>query len=294
VVETLSISEAFEKYRLEYIVYRNQSAKTEEMNKCAQNSLVAFCGDIPITDLSFDLVRKWKEQLAKTRSANTVRGYILKLRVVLDYLIICGYEGILEPRRIGIPKRSNVKIDYLTPDEVSDIIKALETKGDYTRVQRARNIAIVSFLYASGVRVSELCNLNIEDIHSDGSFVVVGKGNKIRPCFLDERAVSHLKAYLALRTDNKRALFIAESTSERLSKSTVQFVFRNISRIYKTTKHIHPHTMRHSFATNLLSNNANLFHVSKLMGHASVQTTEEYLHYTNYDLQKAYQTKHTI
>lgn len=293
-VETLSLSEAFEKYRLEYIVYRNQSARTEEMNRCAENALISYCGDIPVTDLTFDLVRKWKEHMSRTKSDNTVRGYILKLRVVLDYLIICGYQGILEPRRIGVPKRSSVKIDYFTPDEVSDIIRAIETKGEYTRTNRARNVAMISFLYASGVRVSELCALNIEDIHSDGSFVVIGKGKKIRPCFLDKRARDHLKTYLDMRTDHSRALFVTDETKERLSKSTVQFVFRNISRVYPTTKHIHPHAMRHSFATNLLSNNANLFHVSKLMGHASTQTTQEYLHYVDSDLRMAYEEKHTI
>ena len=123
---------------------------------------------------------------------------------------------------------------------------------------------------------------------------MVGKGNKIRPCFLDYRAMEHLDAYLALRTDKNSALYLSELTRDRITKGTVQMVFRNLSRIYSSSKLIHPHTMRHSFATNLLRNNANLFHVSKLMGHSSTQTTEVYLHYTDADLQKAYDDKHTI
>ena len=93
----LTLSEAFELYRKDVIVYKNQSAKTEEMNNCAMKSIINFLGDIPITDLSFDAVRKWTADLRKTRTSNTVRGYILKIRVVLKHLRALGYEDVLDP-----------------------------------------------------------------------------------------------------------------------------------------------------------------------------------------------------
>ena len=93
----LTLSEAFELYRKDVIVYTNQSAKTEEMNRCAMKSIINFLGDIPVTELDFDAVRKWSADLRRTRTSNTVRGYILKIRVVLKHLRALGYEGILDP-----------------------------------------------------------------------------------------------------------------------------------------------------------------------------------------------------
>lgn len=98
----LTLSEAFELYRKDVIVYKNQSAKTEEMNRCAMKSIVDFLGDIPISELDFDMVRKWTTDLRKTRTSNTVRGYILKLRVVLRHMKARGYK-VLDVDAVGIP-----------------------------------------------------------------------------------------------------------------------------------------------------------------------------------------------
>ena len=125
----LTLSEAFELYRKDVIVYKNQSAKTEEMNNCAMKSIINFLGDIPITDLSFDAVRKWTADLRKTRTSNTVRGYILKIRVVLKHLRALGYEDILDPEAVGIPKRDSRVVDYLEVEEVQAMLKAVFRKG---------------------------------------------------------------------------------------------------------------------------------------------------------------------
>lgn len=94
-------------HAVNYVIgYKNQSAKTEEMNQCAMKSIVAFLGDIPIAELEFDQARKWTTDLRKTRTSNTVRGYILKLRVVLKYLKARGYE-CLDAEAVGIPKRDS-------------------------------------------------------------------------------------------------------------------------------------------------------------------------------------------
>ena len=120
----LTLSEAFELYRKDVIVYKNQSAKTEEMNQCAMKSIVAFLGDIPIAELEFDQVRKWTTDLRKTRTSNTVRGYILKLRVVLKYLKARGYE-CLDAEAVGIPKRDSRVVDYLEVGEVEGKARAI-------------------------------------------------------------------------------------------------------------------------------------------------------------------------
>jgi integrase/recombinase XerD len=295
-VSKLLISEAFEVYRLEYIVFRNQSAKTEEMSVGAMNALISFVGDIPITDLTFDVVRKWKTHLEKTRGQNTVRGYIIKLRVVLKHLILRGHEGILNPEIVGVPKRLRTVIDYLTPEEVNTLIDAVFKPGEgYTKINRYRNRALISFLYASGVRNSELCQLNRSSLHfEDNTFTVVGKGNKPRLCFFDDRAKKHIEEYLELREDEHPALFLSELTGGRISNGTVQMIFRNAHKKAGINKPIHPHTMRHSFATNMLKNNTNIVHVRNFLGHESVQTTEMYMHIVDEDLREVYKTKHTI
>lgn len=292
---SIKISEAFEMYRLEKIVYSNQSEKTEEMNRCAMKALIEFTGDIPIVDLTFDTIRKWKEHLSVSRSQNTVRGYIIKLRVVLKHLLLRGCTGIVNPELVGVPKRKTVVVDFVTPEEVNRLIDAVFDSYDYTNINRYRNRAIISLLYASGIRNDELCRLNRTSLQmGDNQFTVIGKGDKARLCFFDSRTKHFINTYLEMRTDRNPALFLSEFTSDRISHGTVQEIFRNAANKANFDRPIHPHTMRHSFATNLLKNNTNLVYVRDFLGHTSIQTTECYIHVVNQDLKKIYQEKHTI
>lgn len=287
------ISDAFEMFRIDHIVYNNQSSKTEEMNRLACRSLLNFTGDIDIEDLTFDKVRKWKEHLLRTRSEGTVRGYIIKLRVVLKYLAQRGYKGIINHEVVGVPKRGDTVVEFLTPSQVQQFLDtALEPRAGYSHRSRTRNAAIIALLYASGIRVSELCHLN-RDFLKPGmnEFTVVGKGRKARICFVDERAKYYLNKYLMLRSDNNPALFIG-NMGNRITKDNIAVMFRVNSR--RSGLSAHPHTMRHSYATNLLKNNTNLLFVSKFLGHSSVQTTEMYTHVVDEDLRAIYNQKHTI
>lgn len=289
----MRVSEAFEKFRVEYIVYRNQSAKTEEMSRLACRSLLEYVGDIHISELNFDTIRRWKENLERTRSPNTVRGYIIKLRVVLKHLAQQGYRNVINHEAIGVPKRRQTVVEFLTPEEVTRYIAAaIKPKPGYYKVNRLRNAAIIALLYASGIRVTELCNLDRTFLR-DGmdSFTVRGKGGKTRLCFLDDRAKFYLGEYLATRKDNKPALFI-NGTRRRITKGNIEMMFRHNNGRAKMD--VHPHMLRHSFATDLLRNNTNLYYVSKFLGHASVQTTEMYLHIVDMDLRRIYRKKHTI
>lgn len=289
------ISEAFEVYRLEHIVYLNQSKRTEEMSLGARNALIKYTGDIPIEDLTFDLVRKYKEHLEKTMGQNTVRGYIIKLRVVLKHLAIKGYKNILNHEMVGVPKRADRVVDFLRPDEIDHFIDiAFKPAEGYRTLNRHKNRAMISLLYSSGIRVTELCNLNIADLRDDLSFTIIGKGGKARLCFFDNRSKKFIDTYLALRNDRDPALFISSQTSKRINKGGVELIFRNISVKAGFKKSVHPHMMRHSFATNLLKNNANLIYVKTFLGHSSVQTTEMYTHVVNEDLRAIYREKHTI
>lgn len=287
------ISQAFETYRQEFIIFRGQSKRTEELSQVAMKSLIQHCGDIPLSELTFDHVRSWRDDLSKTRSQNTVRIYILKLRVVLTHFRIKGMD-ILNPKLIGVPKRQTTTVNFLTPEEVDYLIECIfKPQSGYSTLNRYRNRAMAALLAASGIRVSELIRLNIEDLKPDRTFTTVGKGDRMRLCFFDERSETYINEYLALRPDNERALFVSERTSKRISKSTVEEVFKTATRRCGFPKPVTPHTMRHSFATHMLRQNTNLYYVSKFLGHKSVQTTEMYTHFVDEDLKRIYNQAHT-
>lgn len=276
----MKLSEAFDLYRLDYIVFTNQSAKTEENHYVCLRALILFFGDIQIGTLTREMVRDWKMWLDKDRNPVTVRCYIIKIRVVLAWLYKHGHL-VLNPDDIPVPKAAHKVPVYLTRDEVAILIKS---------TRRVKNKAIVSFLYASGVRISELCSLNRDQL-KENSFTVVGKGGKARLCFIDDRTRTLLDIYLETRTDNNPALFLTDA-NKRISPGVIQETFKSIR---KTSGiEAHPHTLRHSFATDLLKNNANLRYVQALLGHARLDTVQVYTHVVDYDLERVYRSHHTI
>lgn len=278
----MRLSEAFDLYKQDVIDFRNLSYSTEEQHYGALKLLVEFLGDIDVETLTFSQVRDWKHHIEKNRSPRTVRGYIIKLRVVLGYLSKIGLS-VLDTDLIPVPKVVDSLPTFMSSEQVSTLIK--QTRG-------VRAKAIISLLYASGIRVSELCAMNIGDIH-DRSFTVVGKGGKARLCFLDKRAEHYIDKYLATRTDNNPALFISYVSKKRMTPGNVQTIFRN-ARDRGKADNIHPHVLRHSFATNLLKNNTNMRYVQVMLGHQSLQTTQMYTHVVDEDLRAIYEKHHTI
>ena len=272
--DAMTISEAFEAYRVDVIVFKNQSPKTEENHIIAMNALIRFLGNGDISSLCFEDVRKWKTHLTKTRSQDTVRNYIIKLRVVLAYLRRRGYD-VLEPDTIPVPRRFTKAPKSISSQEVQTLIDA---------TPNVRSKAIISLLYASGIRVSELCSLNRNQI-GNGKFTMTGKGGKSRLCFYDARTARLLRSYLVTRIDNHPALFY--TPHGRISPGTVQELFKRL-RCKTGIEGVHPHTLRHTFATELMQNGMHIYHVSRLMGHSSIQTTEIYLSTSDPHLENEY------
>lgn len=189
----------------------------------------------------------------------------------------------LDPDFVPIPKRENKLPSWIEPEEVTKLISYSNTRGK----------AIISLLYSSGIRVSELCQLNRDDLH-DGRFTVVGKGNKPRICFYDARTSILLQRYLKKRTDNHPALFIQRVGGLRMNKSNIEDVFKSARSKAGFTKPITPHTMRHSFATQLMQSGMPIYSLSRLMGHSSIQTTGIYLHVSDPRLEEEYLKYHVI
>ena len=167
-----------------------------------------------------------------------------------------------------------------------------------------RDRAIVELLFSSGLRVSELVNLNRDHINlKRREFMVRGKGQKDRPVFISKSAAEHISAYLESRTDNLPALFLSYSKRHatpntsgdyrRLSARSIQRMVGQYARLAGITKHVSPHTMRHSFATDLLMNGADLRSVQSMLGHSNISTTQVYTHVTDQHLKDIHDRFHS-
>jgi len=169
------------------------------------------------------------------------------------------------------------------------------------KVNGLRDQAIIEVLYSTGLRISELCSLNIENVNlKSKEFAVRGKGRKVRVVFLTERAVTALKKYLAKRKDNSSPLFVnnkktadlTDNEKKRLSRNYITTTISKIARLAGITKPVSAHTLRHSFATTLLQSGADIRSVQEMLGHASISTTQVYTHVTNEKLKEIQQKYH--
>lgn len=286
---TMLFSMAFNTYIKDVIVFRNLSAKTEESYVYAKKSFIKAFGDIEIDTLTFNHVRDWQKK-NKSISHNTLRGYICCLRQVLSHLQALKVKCI-SPDLIPVPKRDTVAVEYYSKQEIAKVIYSIKRKQGCTKANLVRNKLIIALLYSTGLRVNELCNLNVRDVMED-TISIIGKGNKPRICFIDSRSRKLIDCYLELRTDSQPWLLMG-SKGRRMTTGDVRHLF---DRLRKCTefKTIHPHAIRHSYATNLLENGAHIFMLKELMGHSSISSTAVYLHVKNPELKQAYSKYHTI
>lgn len=288
------LSEAFDLYRLDVIEYRGQSSKVLDEHKRVQRLLTNYLGDVPIDSITLPQIRAWKRELDKTRECGTVRCYLSRLRVVIKFLHDEGYS-VFNYNRIELPKRKDPAPDFLTVDQVKQLLDAVFTScRGYSTLNRYRNRALISLLFASGLRSAEVRMLDRDSIRSDCSFQVLGKGGKVRPCYIDATTKLYIDEYLSLRTDSNDALFIANQNGLRLSKHAFQRIFEFAGARVDFKMSLHGHIMRHSFATDLLRNGAPLRYVQEMLGHSSIQTTQIYTHVVDADLKIAHMKYHTV
>ncbi|HYE22726.1 MAG TPA: site-specific tyrosine recombinase/integron integrase [Verrucomicrobiae bacterium] len=234
----------------------------------------------------------------------TQNYHLIALRSFLKYLARRDIKS-LAAEKIELPKTPARSVEFLEPDEIKRLIDA--TDQEKHKQTRLRDRAILEFLFSTGLRISELISLKRDNINlKRREFSVRGKGDKMRLVFLSERAVTELEKYLAIRDDNSRALFIrhdekqsVEQQLKSMDKSYAGLTARTVQRIIKKyamlagiMKKISPHTLRHSFATDLLTNGADLRSVQELLGHASISTTQIYTHLTNRRLKDIYDKFH--
>ncbi|MFQ6088424.1 MAG: site-specific tyrosine recombinase/integron integrase [Candidatus Methanofastidiosia archaeon] len=186
--------------------------------------------------------------------------------------------------KIKLPKLSKSLPEVLMVDEMRKILNS---------ISNLRDLLIVRLLYASGLRVSELVGLNRRDIEGLDLKVIGGKGRKDRVTHIDETTLNLIQKYLDNRIDKNEALFI-NNRGKRLSQRTVQKIIRKHAKRAGIKKNVTPHTLRHSFATHLLQNDADIVVIRDLLGHSSLSTTQIYTHLTSSYRRKVYKNSHPL
>ncbi len=238
-----------------------------------------------------------------TLKRKTQNYYLIALRAFLKFLSKRGHTS-LSPEKIELAKVGDRHLDLISSDELSRLMKApMASAGTNkaTSLSALRDKAIMELLFSTGLRVSELCSLDRDlDINRD-EFSIRGKGDKVRVVFLSSEAKKAIKAYLDKRGDIEEALFVnmgkgfakVEGTSGgRLTPRSVERLIKTYATKAGITKKVTPHVIRHSFATDLLENGADLRSVQALLGHANITTTQVYTHVTDKHLHDVHRAFH--
>ncbi len=290
---------------LEYLeLEQNRSPKTIQNYSHYLIRLSDFAGDIKVEDINPELIRKWRlwlnrlgtntsDELSKT----TQNYHLIALRSFLRFCIKRGYTA-LPPDQIELARTTRPQVTFLTPEE----LERLASQPNTSNPTGLRDRAIIELLFSSGLRVSELVGLDRDHINlKRREFMVRGKGQKDRPIFISAEAAGWIDQYLQKRQDNTKPLFIRYSGSKkvdlsgnfhRLTARSVQRMVARYARLAGITKHVSPHTLRHSFATDLLMNGADLRSVQAMLGHSNIATTQIYTHVTDPHLKAVHEKFH--
>lgn len=290
---------------LEYLeIEQNRSQKTIINYDHYLTRLSDFAGNIEISEIDSELIRRWRlwlnrlgtnvsDELGKA----TQNYHLIALRSFLKY---CAKRNIpaLSADKIELARTRRKQVTFLNEDELSRVF----SQPNINNAIGLRDRAILELLFSSGLRVSELVGLDRDHINlKRREFMVRGKGQKDRPIFISSVAAEVISSYLQQRTDNARPLFIRYSKVKKVDLSgnyqrlTVRSVQRQVAHyalLAGITKHVSPHTLRHSFATDLLMNGADLRSVQAMLGHSNIATTQIYTHVTDPHLRAVHEKFH--
>lgn len=290
---------------LEYLeIEQNRSQKTIANYDHYLTRLQDFAGDIKISDIDPELIRKWRLWLARlgTNTSDelqkvTQNYHLIALRAFLRF---CAKRDIpaLPPDKIELARTVRKQVTFLNEDELARLFD----QPDTSTVIGLRDRAILELLFSSGLRVSELVGLDKDHINlKRREFMVRGKGQKDRPIFISPSAAEWIVEYLDKREDNTRPLFVRYSGAKkvdltgnfhRLTARSVQRLVSRYALLAGITKHVSPHTLRHSYATDLLMNGADMRSVQAMLGHSNISTTQIYTHVTDPHLKAVYDKFH--
>jgi len=295
---------------LEYLeIERGRSLKTVENYNRYLSSFLNFAKLDPVRDgtnrgnkpqaINDEVVRQYRLWLNRQTTSEgdnlkkrTQNYYLIALRGFLKYLVKREIKS-LAPERIELAKVSERSLDLISGGELSRLLDAPDIKD----LKGLRDKALLELFFSTGLRVSELCALDSDiDLNKD-EMSVRGKGDKVRVVFFSDEAKQAVKEYLSKRKDMNEALFVSENA--KIKKENSRLTSRSVERIVKhyavkagITKKVTPHIIRHSFATDLLQNGADLRSVQMMLGHSNISTTQIYTHMTDKHLRETHKKFH--
>ncbi|MES2023344.1 MAG: site-specific tyrosine recombinase/integron integrase [Patescibacteria group bacterium] len=264
-----------------------------------------------ITDTSVREFRLWlnrqstgnNKATGKTLSKKTQNYYLIALRVFLKFLAKRDITSI-PADRIELAKVQERSLDLISNAELSRLLNA--PKG--TDLKSLRDKAILELLFSTGLRVSELCSLTNDIDLSIDEYSIRGKGGKVRVVFISDEAKKALRAYMSLRKDMSEALFVQVGKEinkkeqpggkgnfdiKALTRRSIERIVKQYATIAGISKKVTPHVVRHCFATDLLSNGADIRSVQMMLGHSNIATTQIYTHVTDKQLREVHKKFHS-
>jgi site-specific recombinase XerD len=292
---------------LEYLeIEQNRSQKTIQNYDHYLTRLIDFAdNDLQVSDISPELIRKWRLWLNRLGTnvsdelgKSTQNYHLIALR---GFLKFCAKRNIpaLTADKIELARTKRKQVTFLNEEELGRLF----SQPDLEKLAGVRDRAILELLFSSGLRVSELVGLDRGNINlKRREFMVRGKGQKDRPIFISPAAAEWVQGYLDRREDNTAPLFVRYSGSKavdlsgnyhRLTARSVQRLVSRYALLAGITKHVSPHTLRHSFATDLLMNGADLRSVQAMLGHSNISTTQIYTHVTDPHLKSVHEQFHS-
>lgn len=299
-------AEPLKRQFLEYIeIERGRAVKTIENYSHYLDRFFRQMQIQEVSDITEDRVREFRMWLNRqpgvsgSMKRRTQNYYLIALRAFLKYLRKRDIEA-LSPEKIELAKLPERSLDLITPAELN---RLMDAAAEGTSEKALRDRAILEMLFSTGLRVSELCSLDNDLDLSRDEFSVRGKGDKVRVVFLSPAAKDAVRAYLKARKDMEEALFVSvprggkngapKAAPTRLTPRSIEMLIKTYAAKAGITKKVTPHVLRHSFATDLLGNGADIRSVQQLLGHASITTTQIYTHVTDAHLREVHKKFHS-
>lgn len=278
---------------LDYLeIEKNRSPQTRKNYGRYLKAFLDISGVKSPTEITDNKVREFRIRLARQNIKKITQSYyVIALRNFLKYLAKRDVEA-LSPDRIELPKISRRQIELIDYGDLEKLLAAPKGKD----LRNLRDKAILELFFSTGLRLSELCALDRYVDLKRGELTVRGKGEKLRLVFLSDSAKTAIKNYLDGRPDAESALFVSLDRNNkvigRITSRSVQRLVERYARRVGILHRVHPHVLRHQFATDLLINGADLRSVQEMLGHSNISTTQIYTHLTNKELREVHRAFH--
>lgn len=278
----VKLSQLLQLYLKHHVQFMNLSRSTERNSRASINSFIDVNGDLPVKLITRERISDWVAHMQRTLKPNTIRLNVNRLRSVLLWAEEYGESPAFNVKLMKTPKGERSKPKYLTPQQIQDI---LDVDPVFSNSIATRNKAIVATLFSTGLRNSELCAVNRNDIEGDEIVITKAKKESYRTVWLDRQSQDFLKRYLDQRTDTNPALFV-NNRGRRMTQDALTDAVASIGRLAGYT--VTPHMLRHSFATYMIKQGCGIRYIQEFLGHADIGSTQIYTHIANPDLRAVY------